>query len=173
MEKVLRFGRITLKGVRRQFGGFFQRQGCEWFSESPLSQIVYDYDDDFGDWEIEGTLNLTYDLTVPSNVIAGIENFYNSFTSVNNKILTIEETQYNDGIPTVTIPYTLYYSEATGIGEHNGSQIAIWPNPASETLSLNAEGLQQVEIFTIDGRQVMHFENNLESINVNTLANGC
>ena len=138
-----------------------------------LSQIVYDYDDDFGDWEIEGTLNLTYDLTVPSNVIAGIENFYNSLPSVNNKILTIEETQYNDGIPTVTIPYTLYYSEATGIGEHNGSQIAIWPNPASETLSLNAEGVQQVEIFTIDGRQVLHLENGFETINVSALAKGC
>ena len=138
-----------------------------------LSQIVYDYDDDFGDWEIEGTLNITYDLTVPSNVIAGIENFYNSFPSVNNKILTLEETQYNDGIPTVTIPYTLYYSEVTGIGEHNGNQIAIWPNPASETLSLNAEGLQQVEIFTIDGRQVLHLENGFETINVSALAQGC
>lgn len=138
-----------------------------------LSQIVYDYDDDFGDWEIEGTLNMTYDLTVPCNVIAGIENFYNSLPSVSNKILTIEETPYNDGIPTVTIPYTLYYSEATGIGEQSETRLAIWPNPTTESLSLNAEGLQQVEIFTIDGRQVMHLENGFETINVSALAQGC
>ena len=40
-------------------------------------------------------------------------------------------------------------------------------------MSLNAEGVQQVEIFTIDGRQVMHLEYGFETINVSALAKGC
>ena len=137
------------------------------------SQITYDYDDDFGDWEIEGTITITYDLTVPSSVIAGLDNFSNSITNVNNKILTIEETSYSDGMPQMTMPYTFYYSGAAGMDEHDGSRLAIWPNPTTESLNLNTEGMQQVDIFTIDGRQVMHLENGFETINVSSLAKGC
>jgi hypothetical protein len=67
----------------------------------------------------------------------------------------------------------LYYSAATGLGEYNENQLAIWPNPVSETLNLNAEDLQQVEIFSMDGKQVMRLGNGSESINVNALAKGC
>lgn len=137
------------------------------------SQITYDYDDDLGDWEIDGTITITYDLTVPSSIIAGLDNFSNSITNVNNKILTIEETSYSDGMPQLSMPYTFYYSGTAGMGEHDGSRLAIWPNPTTESLNLNSEGLQQVEIFTIDGRQVMHLENGFETINVSALAKGC
>lgn len=137
-----------------------------------IGQITYDYDD-FDEWEIEREVVFTYDLSVSSSIIAGLDNLSETVTSMNNKLTTIEETSYSNGMPQMTMPYDLYYSSVTGMGEHNGSQIAIWPNPASETLNLNAEGLQQVEIFTIDGRQVMHLENGFETINVSALAKGC
>ena len=135
------------------------------------SQAEYDFNNILGDWEIENKMTLAYDLSVPSNTIAGLDFFDDAAITMNNKPLTIEETTYDDEM--ASIFYTLYYSETTGIGEHNGSQIALWPNPASETLSLNAEGLQQVEIFSMDGRQVMHLENGIETIDVSALAKGC
>ena len=135
------------------------------------SQAEYDFNNILGDWEIENKMTLTYDLSVPSNTIAGLDFFDDAAITMNNKPLTIEETTYDDEM--ASIFYTLYYSETTGIGEHNGSQIALWPNPASETLSLNAKGLQQVEIFSMDGRQVMHLENGIETIDVSALSRGC
>jgi hypothetical protein len=135
------------------------------------SQAEYDFNNIFGDWEIENKRTLTYDLSVPSNTIAGLDFFDDAVITMNNKPLTIEETTYDDEM--ASIFYTLYYSETTGIGEHNGSQIALWPNPASEILSLNAKGLQKVEIFSMDGRQVMHLENGIETIDVSALAKGC
>ncbi len=135
------------------------------------SQAEYDFNNILGDWEIENKMTLTYDLSVPSNTIAGLDFFDDAAITMNNKPLTIEETTYDDEM--ASIFYTLYYSETTGMGEHNGSQIALWPNPASETLSLNAEGLQQVEIFSMDGRHVMHLENGIETIDVSALAKGC
>lgn len=135
------------------------------------SQAEYDFNNIIGDWEIENKMALTYDLSVPSNTIAGLDFFDDAVITMNNKPLTIEETTYDDEM--VSIFYTLYYSETTGIGEHNENQLAIWPNPVSETLNLNAEGLQQVEIFSMDGRQVMHVENGFETLSVGNLANGC
>ena len=135
------------------------------------SQAEYDFNNILGDWEIENKMTLTYDLSVPSNTIAGLDFFDDAAITMNNKPLTIEETTNDDEV--ASIFYTLYYSETTGIGEHNGSQIALWPNPASEILSLNAKGLQQVDIFSMDGRQVMHLENGIETIDVSALAKGC
>jgi hypothetical protein len=88
-------------------------------------------------------------------------------------LLAFEETDYDDGLAQQTIKGVLYYSAATGLGEYNENQLAIWPNPVSETLNLNAEDLQQVEIFSMDGKQVMRLGNGSESINVNALAKGC
>jgi len=162
----------------------FENNGVDWMKDERhaytydanhncLSETLFDYDDNDEDWEIEGMISYTYDLTVPKSDVAGLDNISDAIPSLNNKLTAIEETQYNDGMPQASLPYTFYYSETTGIGELNGSQIAIWPNPASETLNLNAEGLQQVEIFTIDGRQVMRLENGFETINVSALAQGC
>ena len=136
-------------------------------------QTEYDYDGFLDEWEIENTVVYTYDLSVPSSVIAGLDNFSDAITSLNNKLLTVDETDYDDGIPQQTMRYTLYYSEATGIDENNGSRLAIWPNPTAESLNLNADGLQQVEILTIDGKQVMHLENGFDTIDVSALAKGC
>ena len=67
----------------------------------------------------------------------------------------------------------MYYSEITGIGENDEISLAIWPNPTTESLNLNADGLKQVDILTVDGKQVMHLENGFETVDVSVLAKGC
>ncbi len=138
-----------------------------------VKQVEYNFVWDTQDWEIENEVVYSYDLTVSSSVIAGLKYFDGDFITIHNKLMTVEETDYDEGQPDQTIKSVLYYSAATGLGEYNENQLAIWPNPVSETLNLNAEDLQQVEIFSMDGRQVMHFGNGFESINVNALAKGC
>ena len=66
-----------------------------------------------------------------------------------------------------------HYSSTIGLNESVGSKLVLWPNPTTGSLSLNGDGLQQVEIFSMDGKQVVHLENGFESINVNALAKGC
>ena len=158
--------------------------GVDWLKDSRIeytyddnhnciSQTDYDYDDYDEDWEIESLVNYTYDLSVSSSTIAGLDNLTEAIPSLNNKLSSVEETNYDDGMPQMTMSYNLYYSNVTGMGEHDGSRLAIWPNPTTESLNLNTECMQQVDIFTIDGRQVMHLENGFETINVSALAKGC
>lgn len=162
----------------------FDKVGLEWVKDelnkytydanhNCTSQTEYDYNGTIEDWEIEGMVEYTFDLSVPSSDIAGLDNFGQGVLGMNNKLLTVDETSYDDGIPQQTINYTLYYSAITGLGENNEALLSVWPNPASETLSLNAEGLQQVEIFSMDGRQAMHIGNGFETVNVSSLAKGC
>jgi hypothetical protein len=67
---------------------------------------------------------------------------------------------------------TFHYSEITAVEENSENQLCIWPNPVHETLHLNLEDLQQVEIFTLDGKLVL-FSNNTNSICVSGLDEGC
>ncbi len=67
---------------------------------------------------------------------------------------------------------TFYYSEATGIEENMGRRVSIWPNPVSDLLNIEAEGLQQVEILTLDGKLVMTTKGS-SAITINTLAQRC
>ena len=53
-----------------------------------------------------------------------------------------------------------------------GRRVSIWPNPVSDLLNIEAEGLQQVEIFTMDGKLVMTTKGS-NAISLNTLAQGC
>ena len=163
---------------------YYNKEGGSWTYND---KIVYSYDEnhncvkmveyDFSwntqDWEIENETVISYDLTVSSSVIAGLSYLQGDNVSIHNKVLAFEETDYDDGIAEQTLKSVLYYSAATGLGEYNENQLAIWPNPVSETLNLNAEDLQQVEIFSMDGKQVMRLGNGFESINVNALAKGC
>lgn len=163
---------------------YYNKEGDSWTYND---KIVYSYDEnhncvkmveyDFSwntqDWEIENETVISYDLTVSSSVIAGLSYLQGDNVSIHNKVLAFEETDYDDGIAEQTLKSVLYYSAATGLGEYNENQLAIWPNPVSETLNLNAEDLQQVEIFSMDGKQVMRLGNGFESINVNALAKGC
>ena len=138
-----------------------------------VKQVEYNFAWDAQDWEMDNEVIFSYDLTVSSSVIAGLNYFDGDIITIHNKLVAFEETDYDEGQPEQTIKSVLYYSAATSLGEYNENQLAIWPNPVSETLNLNAEDLQQVEIFSMDGRQVMCFGNGFESINVNALANGC
>ena len=138
-----------------------------------VKQVEFDFEWDSQDWVIENEVIFNYDLTVSSSVIAGLNYFEGNIISIHNKLLVAEETDYDEGLPEQTIKSVLYYSAATGLGENSSTQLAIWPNPVSETLSLNAEGLRQVEIFSMDGRQVMHLENGFEGLQVGNLAKGC
>ena len=163
---------------------YYNKEGDSWTYND---KIVYSYDEnhncvkmveyDFSwntqDWEIENETVISYDLTVSSSVIAGLSYLQGDNVSIHNKVLAFEETDYDDGIAEQTLKSVLYYSAATGLGEYSENQLAIWPNPVSETLNLNAEDLQQVEIFSMDGKQVMRLGNGFESINVNALAKGC
>ena len=115
--------------------------------------------------------NLTYDLTSDANAIAGLQLIWEELKeeflieTIHNKLEQI--VMYGD------YAVDFHYSSTIGLNESVGSKLAIWPNPTTGSLSLNGDGLQQVEIFSMDGRQVMHFGNGIKSINVNTLAHGC
>ena len=138
-----------------------------------VKMVEYDFSWDNQDWEIDNETVITYDLTVLSSAIAGLSYLEGDNVSINNKVMAFEETDYDDGIAQQTLKTVMYYSAATSLSEYNENLLAIWPNPVSETLNLNAEDLQQVEIFSMDGKQVMRLGNGSESINVNALAKGC
>ena len=120
------------------------------------------------DWVLEYTMFYTYDLAVPVENTAGIFMVWEDGLPIYNKVLNWQ-VQYDD----VAESTLLFYSGCVGLDEMSENRLSVWPNPASEVLSLNAEGLKQVEIFSMDGRQVMRLENGLETLNVSNLAKGC
>lgn len=138
-----------------------------------VNQKDFDFEYNLQDWVIDEEFHFTYDLSVSSSNIAGLSFFDEAVISLHNKLVTFEDIDYDDGLPEQSTMSTLYYSSLTGIGENSGIQLVIWPNPATETLNLNAKGIQHVEIISMDGKQVMNIEHGFESINVSTLANGC
>ena len=125
------------------------------------------------DWEISSLTEYTYDLTVPASVIAGLSDSGLTGLGINNMLLAVKETSFDQGQPTETYEFFLYYSAASGVGEITGASLSLWPNPVCETLSVQADGLQQVDIFNLDGRHVTTVENGFESINVSSLSTGC
>ena len=125
------------------------------------------------DWEIYSVTEYSYDLSVPANVIAGLNDSGLTGVGINNMLLSVKETTIDQGQPTGTYEFFLYYSAASSVGEVTEALLNLWPNPACETLSVQAEGLQQIDIFTLDGRHVTTVENGFESINVGNLAKGC
>ena len=131
-------------------------------------RTIYTYIPEMEEWEFEGTTVITYDLSVPVSNTAGIFMVWDDELSIYNKALGWQ-LEYEDE----TMSVVLFYSNCVGLNETNENQVNIWPNPVSEKLNLNAEGLQQVEIFSMDGRQVMHLENGFETVNVSALATGC
>ena len=134
----------------------------------------YDYDGYLGDFELDNLIEYYFDLTVPANVIAGIDYINATSEGINNKLVSVTETDYDDGNPSMSMEYILCYSTiGTGVDEISEASLNLWPNPACETLSVQAEGLQQVDIFTLDGRHITTVENGFESINVSTLSTGC
>ena len=163
---------------------YYNKNGDSWTNDDKViysydenhncvKMVEYDFEWDAQDWMIEEEGVYSYDLTVSSSNVAGLQYFEGDIISIHNKLMAVEQTSYEDGQPEMTTKSVFYYSAATSLNEYNENQLAIWPNPVLETLNLNAEDLQQVEIFSMDGKQVMRLGNGSESINVNALAKGC
>ena len=66
-----------------------------------------------------------------------------------------------------------HYSSITSVNESTENQLIIWPNPVEDVLHLETKDLQQVEVFSLDGKRVMTDGSGLENINVSMLSNGC
>lgn len=138
----------------------------------------YEYAEGAGD---EGTLSVTmhfdYDLTVPAKSIAR-SSYLGFFVNpsdayeFNYMITSLSEQLVTDTTDTL-LPGNFYYTDVTQVNEQTGQSLKLWPNPVHETMMLNASELKQVGIFTLDGKEVMLLNEDLESINVSTLANGC
>ena len=133
-----------------------------------IGRSVYSYVPELEQWEFGGANVFVYDLSTPVDNTAGIFMVWNDELPIYNKVLNWQY-EYEDE----TYSTQLYYSGCMGLDETAESRLSVWPNPASETLSLNAKGLRQVEIFSMDGKLVKRMENSLETINVSNLAIGC
>ncbi len=55
---------------------------------------------------------------------------------------------------TATVSVVITGEDALGIGNVANSDLRIYPNPAADVIHVDAEGLQRVELFTLDGRKV-------------------
>ena len=133
-----------------------------------IGRSVYSYVPELEQWEFGGANVFVYDLSTPVDNTAGIFMVWDDELPIYNKVLNWQ-VQYDD----VAESTVLYYSGCEGVGETTESLLSVWPNPASETLNFNAEGLQQVEIFTLEGRLVATANNSFGTIAIGHLAKGC
>ena len=143
----------------------------------PYSRTQYEYDSNNNntlireysyeeDWVLFQQNELEYDLNVPETNVAGLSFRFGGY--YNNKILKESNISSEGDI----IEFVFYYSNTTNVGEVSESMLNVWPNPVSETLNLNADGLRQVNIYSVDGRLVMSLDKGFEVINVSALAPG-
>ena len=113
-------------------------------------------------------------LTFDDGVMQYELNGYNAMYNVNGaqSWLTFDEQLVVDGdfvkwgdytIGTEIAPWTYVWetpvqpvSVYTSVGETEASTVSIYPNPASETLYVNVENLQSVEIYDMTGRNVLN-----------------
>lgn len=125
-------------------------------------------------WTLDEIIEFTYDLSVPSSTIAFYEEmFANSVITINNKLVSVVESSYDDDELEGSATSTLYYSFGVQVPETQNSIMRLSPNPTSERLSVKVENLKQVELFGMDGKHVATIETGFEDINVSSLANGC
>ncbi|MBQ8959360.1 MAG: T9SS type A sorting domain-containing protein [Bacteroidales bacterium] len=129
------------------------------------NKATYYYESELEEWVLEYTMFYTYDLSVPVGSTAGIFMVWDDELPIYNKVLNWQ-VQYDD----VAESTVLFYSGCEGLDETAESRLSVWPNPTSDVLNLNAEGLQQVEIFTLNGQQVAVANSGFESIGVSHLA---
>ena len=170
-------GRRTSETKMSEFDGeleFTEKMTNEYDAEGNCSiYSYYHYIPSNGAWLFSFSFEYVYDFTVPINDIAGIFTYRDnsvlpSFYEPNFKILNYQKTD-SDGH---TYIITFHYSEVTGVGENLGNSVLVWPNPAHELLHFDAEDLQQVEFFTIDGKPIMTTKGS-NVVSLNALAQGC
>lgn len=119
-----------------------------------------------------------YDNNVPFDKVAHspflflviMELFNGNNIEFHNLLQSIE---YYNADSEQTFMTTFYYTDMTNVAEQSDNGLQLWPNPVHETLSLGAENLRQVAIFTIDGKEVMTVKDGFDAIQVSQLSNGC
>ena len=149
---------------------FDEKEEYEYDAEGNcISRTYFEFNRYNETWLFVSSIEYAYDLAFPANGIAGLLTYWNnSVFEPNFKVLYYKSTDYDFNTKIITF----HYSETTGIEENMGRRVSIWPNPVSDLLNIEAEGLQQVEIFTMDGKLVMTTKGS-NAISLNTLAQGC
>ena len=85
--------------------------------------------------------------------------------------MKVLETYFNSsGSHTYLLDF--YYTDCSDVAENPAHSLMAWPNPVSEMLSLDANDLTMVEVFSMDGRMMMRLEKGFETLNVSGLAKG-
>jgi hypothetical protein len=171
-------GYLTTETKLTPIDGLLVETGMALIDYYPTRDVqLYTYYDNYnansGLWESMTTHFLDYDSAISTNNIAGILTYWdNTFLgkafTPSHKILRYETDDINENHTTMTF----HYSETTAVGENSKNQMSVWPNPVHEMLHLNVEDLQQVEVFTLDGKLVLSSKNT-DSICVSGLAEGC
>ena len=171
-------GYLTTETKLTPIDGLLIETGMAIIDYCPTRDVqFYTYYDNYnissGLWESMTTHFLDYDSAISTNNIAGILTYWdNTFLgkafTPSHKILRYETDDINENHTTMTF----HYSETTAVGENSKNQMSVWPNPVHEMLHLNVEDLQQVEVFTLDGKLVLSSKNT-DSICVSGLAEGC
>lgn len=101
--------------------------------------------------------------------IEGSENEYLDETSVGSYYYKV--TAFStacESTPAFTAEGTDYvYVTVTGLDESN-VEAKIYPNPAKESLAIQAAGIQQVVLYNVVGQQVYHFQGSTDALSINT-----
>lgn len=127
-----------------------------------------DYDFQYNDWVLKTEYIMTYDLSTSASDIAHLDTSWEDLgfgVPINNKLLQVV-SEDNDII-------VFHYASGMGLNSQSCVTLSLWPNPTCEMLSVQAEGLQRVDIFTLEGRCIATLENGFKDINVSAFATGC
>ena len=143
-----------------------------------LTQIrYYDFDENEPTGEaLSEEDHVTYDprVTTKNLALSSYSRFLlleNEVYTMNNLPLYMEHQTY--GSSPAEYFSRFFYLNMTQVGEQSDNGLQLWPNPVQEVLSLGAENLRQVAIFTIDGKEVMLVTDGFDAIEVSQLASGC
>lgn len=123
------------------------------------------------EWSLDEEDALVYDMATESTSVAGLLMLWDLI----KEDLLLDHAQLNNKLDCFILDgdvFDFHYSSTVSVAEKAEANLTIHPNPVTEILTLNAEGLQQVEVLGLDGKQLMRLENGLGSINVSHLAKG-
>lgn len=122
----------------------------------------------YNGWNSSGYKYFSYDLSVPVEETTGIMIVWDKELSIHNKV-----TSWQESTGSLLIENNLYYSGYLSVYENDAPLLSIWPNPASEVLNLSAEGISQVEIYSLSGKLMISTTTACQTINVSSLPAGC
>lgn len=119
-------------------------------------------------WALEEHGDFTYDMSEEAKNIAGFEQYWDDETIVITNKLT--KSSWVDDHEARTNNF--YYSKCTGVGEQNEKQLLCWPNPVQGTLNIRNEDVQHIEIFNMEGKQMLIIYKPTETVDVSSLTKG-